>query len=273
MVIRNTKEIQNILLEDYKIISEIWKKHNYFFCFTGGSLLGAVRHKGFIPWDDDLDPGLARDDYEDFIKNTYKELPDYLCLHLRTKTQQYLIFDNRFEIELDSENLDSITDDTSIVAHPYIDLQIFDGTPNNKIQRMLFCLKVMAQRAKIKIADPSKIHTQKWRPWWENLIIRMSKLFPYNKNIDVDLETKKYNKLIQKYSFKDSLYIADFVGKYHLKDIYPKKWWDPVSWVPFEDTIVPIPNGYHQYLTKIYGDYMVIPKKEDQVQHTTEKKD
>ena len=184
-----------------------------------------------------------------------------------------MILDTRYEIELDKSNLDALFEGESEVAYPTLDLQIFDGTPNNKIHRFFFCLHVMLRRAIIKIGTPDKIHTEKWRPWWENTLIKIIKLFPGKSKNKIEDDIKKYTALIQKYKFKDSDYIADFIGKYHFKDIYPKKWWEPVSWVPFENTTVPIPSGYHNYLTQIYGDYMVIPKKEDRIQHTKEEEE
>lgn len=266
MKLKTSREIQLVLIQDYKIVSQIWKNHNYYFCFTGGSIIGALRHKGFIPWDDDLDVGLSREDYNDFIENTSKEMPDYLKLYLRKKTQQYVILDTRYELDYAKEEIDSLFDGESDVAYPTLDIQIFDGTPNNKILRIIHCLRVMALRAKIKMSDSQKIHAMKWRPWWENALIRIIKILPKKKrNVDADIE--KFTKLISKYKFSESDYIADFIGKYHFKDIYPKKWWTPVQWVDFEDEKVPIPNGYHYYLSRIYGDYMKVPDVEDREQH------
>ena len=88
MKLTTIREIQEVLLEDYITVSKLWDKHHYYYVFMGGSILGAVRHKGFIPWDDDLDVGLARKDYEDFAKRTSKELPDYLKIYYRKKIGQ-----------------------------------------------------------------------------------------------------------------------------------------------------------------------------------------
>lgn len=263
----STKEIQNALLQDYVEVAQIWEKYKYFYVLTGGSVLGAVRHKGFIPWDDDFDVGLSRKDYLDFVNNTAAELPEYLKLFLRKKTQQYVIFDTRYEIEFDQENQDALFDDEIRVAHPTLDLQIFDGTPNNKILRILHCIHVMLLRVRIKMADPEKIHQEKWRPKWENILIFLIKKLKKKNTKAIERLIDLYNRTIQKYDFDNSTFIADFIGKYHFKDIYPKKWWVPTILSDFENIKVPIPNGYDHYLSQIYGDYMVIPKETEQEHH------
>lgn len=268
MKLTTIKEIQEVLLEDYVTVAKIWEKHNYYYVFMGGSILGAIRHKGFIPWDDDLDVGLSRKDYNDFVKNTSKELPDYLKIYYRKKIGQYLVMDTRYEVDYNTENLDALFDGESNVAHPTLDLQVFDGTPNNSIARFLYCLHVMGLRAYIKMGDPSKIHEEKWRPAWENMIIRLIKLLPKRSKKRTERLLSRYNKLIRKYDFDKSEYVADFMGKYHFKDVYPKSWWMPVMDAPFENIMAPIPKGYHHYLRQVYGDdYMKIPKQEDRESH------
>lgn len=266
-----TSEIQAVLLEDFITVSAIWKKYGYQFFLTGGSVLGAVRHNGFIPWDDDFDVGLPRGDYEDFIANSSKELPSYLRLHLRKKTQQYVIVDTRYEIDLNQESIDSLYNGELKVAHPILDIQIFDGTPNNVFLRYIYCLRVMALRAQIKMGDPDKLHTENWRPKWENMLIFMIKMMPFHSSINVEKNINKYCKLIKKYDYSKSKYIADFVGKYHFKDIYPKSWWEPAQLAKFEGEMVPIPSDYDKYLTQIYGDYMKIPRKTERIQHLQQK--
>lgn len=268
MKLTTIREIQEVLLEDYITVSKLWDKHHYYYVFMGGSILGAVRHKGFIPWDDDLDVGLARKDYEDFAKRTSKELPDYLKIYYRKKIGQYLIMDTRYEVDYNEQNLDALFDGESGVAHPTLDLQVFDGTPNNPVLRFLFCMHVMGLRAYIKMGDPSKIHEEKWRPAWENLMIRFIKLFPKRSKKKTDKLLAKYTRLLKKYDFDKSEYIADFMGKYHLKDVYPKSWWSDLVDGDFENIKVPLPKGYRHYLTQVYGsDYMKIPKKSDRESH------
>lgn len=88
---------------------------------------------------------------------------------------------------------------------------------------------------------------------------------------DSEYIAQKYDDSLRKYSYEGSKYIADFVGKYMFKDIYPKKWWEPGVYMQFEDTRMLIPKEYDKYLSRIYGDYMRIPEKEERDLHLEHK--
>ena len=74
----NIERLHQIDIEIVKEVVKICDKHNLLYYMIGGTMLGAIRHKGFIPWDDDVDLGMPREDYEEFLKIASKELPDYL---------------------------------------------------------------------------------------------------------------------------------------------------------------------------------------------------
>lgn len=84
------KELQNLELEILKVFHKICEKHNLHYFLIGGTLLGAVRHKGFIPWDDDIDVGMPRKDYETLLKNADKWFPQKFKLSHWKNTKQYV---------------------------------------------------------------------------------------------------------------------------------------------------------------------------------------
>lgn len=85
--------VQHIELEILKKIDEVCKKHNINYWLDSGTLLGAVRHQGFIPWDDDIDIGMLREDYEKFLKVAQKDLGDDYFLQTRSTDKNYpLVF-------------------------------------------------------------------------------------------------------------------------------------------------------------------------------------
>lgn len=258
------KEIQNILLDIYKSVDEICKRHNWTLFLAGGSALGAVRHRGFIPWDDDLDLTMPRENYEKFVQIAKEELPRYLKLTWVERSSHYKIEDSRYEIELNADYRKSVN--AGEKSYISVDLQPFDGVPKCRTVRFFHCVRVMFYRMAYKMCDSQKINIGSWRHKWELILIsilkRMSFLFRNEEKLQ-----RKFNKAMQKYNYTDCQYIADFVGKYLFRDIYPKDWWEPGIMADFEDVKARIPSKYDKYLTRIYGNYMEIPNEKEWVTH------
>ena len=112
------------LLEKY---IEICSKYNLRYYALGGTLLGAVRHKGFIPWDDDMDLGMPRKDYEKFLEICEKELPDHVILRIHDDNLgNTSIMDTSLQIEFGG-----------VVCSPFIDVFPLDGYPSDGFQLFL----------------------------------------------------------------------------------------------------------------------------------------
>lgn len=258
------RDIQNILLDIYKIVDEICQKHDWTLFLTGGSVLGAVRHQGFIPWDDDMDLALPREDYEKFAQIAPKELPDYLQLVWMKRPHHYRIVDVRYEVQLNNVYQQAINEgEKSFVS---VDLQPFDGVSQYRVLELLHSVRVMFYRAAYKMCNFQKVRIESTRPKWELVLIAVLKKVSFLFTKEEKLKYK-FDKETKKYSYKDSRYIADFVGKYIFKDIYPKSWWEPGIMAAFEDVQVRIPSEYDKYLSRIYGDYMKIPDEKEQITH------
>lgn len=257
------KEIQKALLEDYIVVSNICKAHNLKLFLTGGSVLGAVRHNGFIPWDDDMDLALPREQYEEFINNYSKELPDYLNVIIKVRNRHAAIIDNRYKASFRKEAAAFVDGENEYLS---MDLQALDGTPNNAIFRFLHSTKVMINRVCYKMCDSSYIYLDNWRKPWERILIRMLKRFEYLFN-KPEKYCKRWEESMCKYPYEHSDIIADYMGKYKYKDIYPKDWWEPGIMHNFEGIGVLIPSKYDKYLSQIYGEYMKIPTDEEKFIH------
>lgn len=258
------RDIQNILLDIYKSVDRVCRKYDWKLFLAGGSALGAVRHQGFIPWDDDLDLTLPREDYEKFVQIAQEELPDYLRLTWMKRLNHYRIEDSRYEMELNDAYQKSIN--VGEKSYIFIDLQPFDGVPKYRVVRAFHCVRVMFYRMAYRMCDSQKICIEPWRRKWELFLIAFLKKMPFLFTKEEKLQ-QKFNKVMKKYDYADCEYIADFVGKYLFRDVYPKSWWEPGIMVTFENVQVRIPSGYDKYLSRIYGDYMKIPDEKEQITH------
>lgn len=262
------REIQRVALGIYKETVKVCSKHGWKLFVTGGSALGAVRHQGFIPWDDDMDMALPREQFELFVAHANEELPKYIRVKANKGVIGYRIVDTRYEIQLDDFFADVQLKEGE-QGYVFVDIQAFDGVPENALRRFLHSIRVFGWRICFRLCDTEKLHTAKWRSKTANLLISLVKKCSIRlKNPEKYMQ--RHMKAMMAYSYENSSYIADYYGKYRFRDIYPKAWWEPGKLVKFEDTKVRIPSEYDKYLTRIYGNYMVMPDEKERVVHRME---
>lgn len=254
----DTNKLKEIQLEIFKCIIDICNKYNIcYFCF-GGTALGAVRHNGFIPWDDDIDIAMKRKDYERFIKIAPNELPPhYFLQNYKTDLDFRLPFakirDSRTTfIETSGRNL-------NINHGVYIDLFILDGFPDSdRKAKHLYKLNKLTRGycAKDDISNRSKK---------ANFLIFLSRFyFLFAKTHKV---IKKFEEQCKKYDFDKCRRGICFGSIYGLKDMWPTEWFNGVSKFKFEGIEVNLPIEYDKYLRQIYGDYMVLPPESKRIAH------
>ena len=259
------KEIQKVLIEDYIVINKICEENNLLLYVTGGTCLGAVRHNGFIPWDDDIDLAMPRKDYNKFTEVSQNYLPSYMKLKMNKISKCYRIADTRFPVKVD----DFVSDlqlEQDEEAFLYIDLQAIDGASNNKLCCYIHSVRVIFHRVCYKLCNPSKIHMEPWRKKVVNLAICLFHKLPVLFN-DEDKLYSRYISSMVRYDYYKSKYCANYYGKYGLKDVYPREWWGKGITHAFENTYVRIPVNYDKYLRSIYGDYMNLPPERERVTH------
>ncbi|WP_417141570.1 LicD family protein, partial [Ruminococcus bromii] len=255
-------DIQQILLGFLLEVDRICKKHNIKYFLGGGSLLGAVRHKGFIPWDDDADVMMLRKDYDRFLSVLPSELPNYLFAQTQENEK-----DSHFPFtKLRINNTLLSTEFTSrfpnIHNGIFLDVLAQDYTSNNAFLRKIHMKATASSRWLV---------LDKWRGTSVNANSRFSSLCAniLRKIFPLGFLQKVQNKLISLHkNMKKPKYLFDSMGRNVSRGAFPAEWLDEAIWVDFENAKLPIPKEYDKYLKYLYGDYMeMIPVSERHVSH------
>lgn len=265
----NTQKIQQAELSLLKVFMDFCKQHNLRWYMVGGSLIGTMRHKGFVPWDDDIDIGMPRPDYDKFV-NMQDQYPKGYSIMNHTNTPDWHFNFSQF-----------CDDESEIIIHMnekprkckvWIDIFPQDGSPNNKLHRWLHIKRIMMYRHLIQIAN---LRTQvkknvETRPWYESLILKILHFVPVGILINSEKLLKKMDKHLRKHNYEGSVFAGNYLGRYREKGILPMKWWAPAVWRDFEDTQVSCPNDTDSLLTHFYGNYMKMPPEEKRISHYAE---
>jgi lipopolysaccharide cholinephosphotransferase len=251
-------EVKDVELGILNYIDNICKKHNLKYFLAYGTLLGAIRHKGFIPWDDDIDICMKRSDYDKLISILSNENHErYTLLHHSVDSTYFYEFakvvDTRTKIigegfeEIPSEGI-------------WVDIFPLDNVAKNKkLQRLLIQICLVIRILSVYTKFPSHKRSIFFYPVW-----LLARLIGYRIPLKItDWQSKKGTR-------EDLIgYIAS-MSTLGSKYCYPIDWFEDTVLVEFEDNKYPAPYKYHEYLSSQYGDYMQLPPEDKRVPHPVE---
>ena len=255
------RKLQLAQLDILNRVVDICKKFNFKYYLIGGTLIGAVRHKGFIPWDDDIDIAMPREDYDKFIEVAMQELNyPYKVVHYSTDEsyKYYLLNIVNQEIEVTQQKV------TPITSNVWIDILPIDGVPNNIFSRTLFKFRILYYRALVGFTNIDTIRDKK-RNVIEKILIKFAKVIPIGKVLDRKKIRIKNDKLLRKYKYDKCEYVGTYFGNYGFHEIVPKNYFGNGTSVTFEGIEFCAPERVDEYLTHMYGDYMKLPPEDKQV--------
>ena len=235
------KQVQETTHDILKEVDQICRKHNIIYYTAFGSALGAVRHKGPIPWDYDMDLLVSADDFNEFFRLMREELSDRFYIDYYDITDTYCFVFPR--IGLKGYSTDEI----------HVDIFRLIGAPTNKDE---------IQKHIKRLCLYKNILYYKKRPIYRNLKSIIGKGFQRAalSVIPLSFVKRKYNELMFKYSVADSstVIVTDYL---RLKPkVLNKDYFGRGSDGQYMDLKVMLPEKVHEFLTDIYGDYMT-PRK------------
>jgi lipopolysaccharide cholinephosphotransferase len=249
-----------------KEVVRVCDAHNFKYYMLGGTMLGAIRHKGFIPWDDDIDLGMPRDDYEAFLELAEKELPAYLKVVNYRNDPNYQYYITRVQDTQTRVVEERIGNDNKYTCAS-IDIFPVDGTPNNPILRKIYFFRVLYHRALMSLCYKDSIDRKRKRSKKEKLLLWIMERIPVEKLTTPYKQKCKIDKLLRSQKVEGSQYIGNIMGAYRTREIVPADYYGEGAYYPFEDIQLRGMAKAEAYLTFTYGDYMRLPPEDQRKTH------
>lgn len=242
--------LQNCILNIAKYIHDFCVENGIIYCLMGGSALGAVRHGGFIPWDDDLDIFMTPDNYEKF-RVLFQEKGDKDNYYLQEKSLGGLVSTAKLRYNY-STYIEEVEKDMDVHKGVFVDIFILHTCPDNPISR-------------------------KWQYFWAKYIVTkgladrgttksgsMGFLLSCLRILPTAFLIKYALKQMYKYRDEESKYLCHFLGHARFsKALYLREYFNTVKLINFEKVSLYVPGDVEKYLTARWGDYMQLPSKED----------
>ncbi len=261
-------ELQKIELELLKKVAAVCEKNEIEYYLGFGTLLGAVRHKGFIPWDDDVDIFMTRKNAEKFLSLPASELPS----HVGIKTYSNNPNGSRDiklqpKVETTEKKVIRQIGGKKTTQNIWIDIFIIDGMPNAKFSRKMHYYNLQFHHILCRMARSAKNGTSdsKKRGTLESAAVNFLKVVPVGKLLNPVKCMKSTDKVLESCHLEKCDWAITFAPDYGMKCIVPAKCFKKKVKMKFEDGEFWAPAGYDYLLKHWYGDYMTPPPVEKRV--------
>lgn len=244
-------------LSALKAVDAACKQLGVEYFLFGGSVIGAVRHNGFIPWDDDIDIAMYREDYDKFVASAQTLLGDAYHVETHHNNPDYFLCFTKIFINGTTYVQPQFVD-RKVHQGVYIDIFPIDGVPDSRMGR--FVQKYQTMGAYFLLRGHPITQMGGVVNWLSKVFLKITtRKFRYKLACWLDQRATRHSR-------EHCQYVSNLYGMaLYEKEMMPKEFiGTPVPW-RFEDMECKIPQMYHEYLTHIYGDYMQLPPEEERV--------
>ena len=260
------KKIQKIELEALKEFIRVCNLLNLEYFVDGGTAIGAIRHQGFIPWDDDVDVAMPRLDYQKFCKEAPKYLSKEFYLQTPYSDKKCPYFYSKLRVN-GTEFVEYCNHKVNMNHGIYIDIYPFDEVPDDEAEnikqfkKMQFLTRLFTLHQSPDVNTAPSSITERIKALIRFVAHMMIKCIPYS------VLAKQIEKTMTQYNGSNQHALACIYSPKRNWDYIPRDRMYPLIDIKFEDITVKILNDYDFYLTNLYGDYMKFPPENERYGH------
>ena len=257
-------ELKQIELDILTKIDHVCRKNYFCYSLCGGTLLGAIRHKGYIPWDDDIDIAMPRDDYDKFLNyciSNEKECGFRIVSTVNDKRYAYLFAKAcALNTVIEEENFNPNGADVGV----YVDIFPIDGLGSKEEAKSNF-EATRFKRELLVARNWKRFFRSKTHAWYIEPV-RFA-FWLMSRFVRANTLIEKIDQYYLRFPLSQSEYAAVVCGSYREKEILPIEVLNTFTEVEFEGKRFMAFEKYDDYLRSIYGDYMKLPPKDKQMSH------
>lgn len=262
--------LQRKQLDILKEFIRVCDKYNLRYFLVGGTCLGAARHKGFIPWDDDIDVAMPRSDYDKYIKlqKEYNNTPYFIQTWRSDKHYMY--------------NYAKLRDSSTTYIENYwwchqinhgvwIDIYPLDGFDNKIKSREKYASRIKRIWFAVWLSYLGSMFRKfRLKTFFKDLGLNIVAILFYLLN-PFHMRQRIIDRKVKKRNFDKCLIVGNYFGINAKKEAMPKELFDEYILLDFEDIKCKVPKDYDKYLTLLFGDWRKLPPKEKQIGHHFDK--
>lgn len=253
-------ELQHVQLSILQEMDRVCRKNGIKYFLFSGTLLGAVRHKGFIPWDDDIDVVLLRDEYERFVSLPPEEFGPNFFRQTNGSDPEYHNIYAKLR-RSDTTYVESYMDDKRINHGVFIDVFPLDGVPERRPLQAVFWwpISVLGYTASLKTFKKEA------KPHLIFPFIMFKMLSPMSGGALM----RAYGKLMRMFDLGRTQKVGFMTHPGYPLDhvVYERSWFDSAVELEYEGLPMPAPVEHHKVLTQLFGEYTQLPPEDQRVPH------